>query len=91
MKARRLWPGVLALCLASFWPATALAFDGIVVFGDSLSDNGPEDGYGWRISSNGRVWADYLAERMGVGLLDMAYSSAQTDYHPATDSAKHPR
>ncbi len=58
------------------------------MFGDSLSDNGPRDGYGLRVSSNGRVWADYLAERLGVGLLDMAYSSAQTDYHPPTGSAK---
>ncbi len=68
--------------------ANAGAYSGIVVFGDSLSDDGPADGYGLRISSNDRVWADYLAERLRVGLLDMAYSSAETDYHPATDSAK---
>lgn len=86
---RRIWfSGVLALWLAFPWPATTLAFDGIVVFGDSLSDNGPQDGYGLRVSSNGRVWADYLAEQLGVGLLDMAYASAQTDYHPVTASAK---
>ena len=85
---RKLLIGMLWICLVSPWPVTALAFDGIVVFGDSLSDNGPADGYGLRVSSNGRVWADYLAERLGVRLLDMAYSSAQTDYHPVTDSAK---
>ncbi len=83
-----LFSGVLALCLVFPWPAGAQAFSGIVLFGDSLSDNGPRDGYGLRVSSNGRVWADYLAERLGVGLLDMAYSSAQTDYHPLTGSAK---
>lgn len=85
---RMLLAGVLVLCLVFPWGATALAFSGIVAFGDSLSDNGPEDGYGLRISSNGRVWVDYLAERLGVDLLDMAYSSAQTDYHPVTKSAK---
>ena len=86
---RHLWLlVVLVLCLAYAWPAKALAWDGMVVFGDSLSDNGPADGYGLRVSSNGRVWADYLAESLGVGLLDMAYSSAQTDHHPVTASAK---
>ena len=88
LKRDIIFLSILALCLASSWPATALAFDRIVVFGDSLSDNGPADGYGLRVSSNGRVWADYFAARLGVGLLDMAYTSAQTDYHPATDSAK---
>ena len=88
MRRRLILLGILVLCLASAWPAKALALDGIVVFGDSLSDNGPADGHGLRVSSNGRVWADYLAERLGLGLLDMAYSSAQTDYHPVTDSAK---
>ena len=85
----RIWFAIVfAFCLMWPWPAAVQAYAGIVVFGDSLSDNGPEDGYGLRISSNGRVWADYLAERLGVGLLDMAYGSAQTDYHPATDSAR---
>ncbi len=69
-------------------PAMATAYSGIVSFGDSLSDNGPTDGYGLRISSNGRVWVDYLSERLGVELLGMAYSSAETDHHPATASAK---
>jgi phospholipase/lecithinase/hemolysin len=69
-------------------PAAAQAYGRIVAFGDSLSDNGPADGYGLRVSSNGRVWVDYLAERMGAALLDMAYTSAQTNYHPVTDSAR---
>ena len=88
MQRRRMFFAILALGLMSLLPAAALAFDGIVVFGDSLSDNGPQDGYGLRVSSNGRVWADYLAAQLGVGLLDMAYASAQTNYHPATASAK---
>ena len=88
MGRRIVEAGVLALCLVLAGGAASWAYSGIVVFGDSLSDNGPADGYGLRISSNGRVWADFLSERLGVDLLDMAYSSAQTDYHPATDSAK---
>ncbi len=88
MMRRVIMAAGLMACMLCCMPAAVSAYSGMVVFGDSLSDNGPVDGYGLRISSNGRVWADYLAERLGVGLLDMAYSSAQTDYHPATDSAK---
>ena len=80
--------GAVLLILILVRPAAALTCSRIVAFGDSLSDNGPADGYGLRVSSNGRVWVDYLAERMGVTLLDMAYTSAQTDYHPVTDSAR---
>ena len=79
---------ILMACMVFSMSATVSAYSGMVVFGDSLSDNGPADGYGLRISSNGRVWADYLAERLGVALLDMAHSSAATNYHPATGSAR---
>ena len=88
MRYRMIIAASLIIGLVSAPSANAGTYSGIVVFGDSLSDDGPADGYGLRVSSNGRVWADYLAERLGVALLDMAYSSAETDYHPATDSAK---
>jgi phospholipase/lecithinase/hemolysin len=39
------------------------AFDHIVVFGDSLSDNGNAGR-----ASNGPVWVEHLAERLGVSL-----------------------
>src|SRR5215212_4782645 len=39
------------------------AFDHVVVFGDSLSDNGNAGR-----SSNGPVWVEYLAERLRVTL-----------------------
>jgi outer membrane lipase/esterase len=39
------------------------AFDRIVVFGDSLSDNGNAGR-----SSNGPVWVEHLAERLGLSL-----------------------
>ncbi len=86
---RRVWfaAALVAWMLLSM-PVAVPAYRGMVVFGDSLSDNGPADGYGLRVSSNGRVWADHLAEQLGVVLLDMAHSSAETNYHPATGSAR---
>ncbi len=39
------------------------AFDDIVVIGDSLSDNGNAGRF-----SNGSVWVEYLAERLGLSL-----------------------
>ncbi len=79
---------LLVLCPVLSAGAAVQAYSGIVAFGDSLTDNGPADGYGLGISSNGRVWVDYLAEQLGVELLDMAYGSAETNYHPATGSAR---
>jgi phospholipase/lecithinase/hemolysin len=78
--------GILLLCLAFPLGATVWAYSGMVSFGDSLSDNGPADGYGLGVSSNGPVWVDYLADQLGVGdaYLNMAYGAAQTDYHPST-------
>ena len=46
---------------------SALACNKIVSFGDSLSDNGPGDGYGFGVWINGYVWLDYLADEMGAG------------------------
>jgi phospholipase/lecithinase/hemolysin len=55
-------------------------WDKIIAFGDSLSDNGPEDGYGFGVASNGPVWLDYLADSMrDVELEDRALGGAQTD------------
>ncbi len=42
------------------------SFRHIVLFGDSLSDNGFEDGHGFKRSSNGRVWSEYLSEMLGT-------------------------
>ena len=87
MKKRFFVIGVFLLCFILPFGATAFAYSSIVAFGDSLSDNGSADGYGLGVSSNGPVWVDYLASSLGVGLLDMAYGGARTDYHPATDSS----
>ena len=72
--------GLLLLCLVLPFGSLAFAatFDHIVAFGDSLSDNGPGDGFGYGVSSNGDVWVDQLADSLGVGLLDMAFGGART-------------
>lgn len=88
MKKRLLLVGIFLLCFVLPFGETVFAspYSQIVAFGDSLSDNGPADGYGLAVASNGPVWVDYLATSLGVGLLDMAYCGARTDYHPATSS-----
>lgn len=85
----------LAACLASHvFVANALAgpFGEIVVFGDSLSDNGnlllvddqpdPDPEVYWRGRlSNGPVWVEYLtdASHFNTNLTDRALGGAQTD------------
>jgi len=88
VKKRLLLVGIFLLCLVLPFGATVFAspYSQVVAFGDSLSDNGPADGYGLDVASNGPVWVDYLATNLGVGLLDMAYCGARTDYHPNTGS-----
>ncbi|WP_276607142.1 SGNH/GDSL hydrolase family protein [Psychromonas sp. SP041] len=43
----------------------------LVVFGDSMSDNGFENGHGFQRYSNGKVWAEYLAKKMDLTTLDV--------------------
>jgi len=83
-----------ALIFAALWATAGWAapFDAIVVFGDSLSDNGnlvffegqPEPDpaiYFMGRFSNGPVWVEYLAapERLNAPLTDRALGGAQTD------------
>lgn len=86
MKKKFLLVGFLFLCFLFPFNASALTYSNVVAFGDSLSDNGYADGYGIGVYSNGPVWVEYLAACLGVGLLDMAFAGAMTDYHPATGS-----
>jgi thermolabile hemolysin len=77
---RRRWM-ILGLAFLLILPASIPAFgwDKIVGFGDSLSDNGPGDGNGICLASNGPVWLDYLAESMrDVELEDLALCGART-------------
>ncbi len=86
---------VLSLFLAIFlyMPTVGWAsdFDAIVVFGDSLSDNGnfyalyplwvPEEYYYQGRFSNGPVWVEYMAgeDFLDCSLFDNAYAGATTD------------
>ena len=91
MRKRTILPVMFALLL--YLPTAALAsnFDTLVVFGDSLSDNGnlyainptqvPSDYYYQGRFSNGPVWVEYLAEAdfLDCTLVDRAYGGATTD------------
>ena len=66
MKKKLTFITILTICFILPLAASAFACDKIVAFGDSLSDNGYADGYGFGIWSNGIVWLDYLADEMGV-------------------------
>jgi phospholipase/lecithinase/hemolysin len=66
------------------------AFDQIAVFGDSLSDNGNAGR-----SSNGPVWVEYLAERLGLTLkpsrtggLNFAVGGARLDPRSGNSSLR---
>lgn len=84
MKKRALLVGALFLCLLFPFSTSAFAYSQVVAFGDSLSDNGPDDGWGFGRATDpgGLVWVDYLAQDLGVGLLDMAYGAARTYGNP---------
>jgi hypothetical protein len=69
----------LAFLLTLLVSMPVFGWDKIISFGDSLSDNGPADGYGIAVASNGPVWLDYLADAMrDVELEDRALCGAQT-------------
>ena len=70
----------LTVLIASFAPSTASAFSDILAFGDSLTDNGPADGFGITTFSNGPVWVDYLANssHLNLSLTDVACVGATT-------------
>ena len=90
MKKKSLLLFVLGVFL--FVPLSVFGadFDTIVVFGDSLSDNGnllaatttsPDEDYYWQGRfSNGPVWVEYLAEvdLLDATLVDNAYGGAET-------------
>ncbi|KAL7753629.1 hypothetical protein RI367_000560 [Sorochytrium milnesiophthora] len=85
--------GVLAMPKMPLPPkANSLAFNNIVVFGDSISDNGNgtfqstlhlcprSPPYFNGRFSNGPVWADYLTDMLGVPLNNLAYGAASSNY-----------
>jgi phospholipase/lecithinase/hemolysin len=71
---------------ASAAAQTGQSISEVVVLGDSFSDNGnlyaltgnPGPPYWQGRMSNGPVWAEYLAQRLGVPLSDFAWAGATT-------------
>jgi phospholipase/lecithinase/hemolysin len=91
VKKRTVLPVILAILLLLPTAALASNFDTLVVFGDSLSDNGnlfkidstkvdSQYYYQGRLS-NGPVWVEYLAEEdfLDCNLVDNAFGGATTD------------
>jgi outer membrane lipase/esterase len=72
------------LCICLFFSTAVLghAYNSILSFGDSLSDNGNADGFGIKRYSNGSVWVEYLADsaHLNTPLFDMAFGGAATGY-----------
>ncbi|MBU1340277.1 MAG: PEP-CTERM sorting domain-containing protein [Proteobacteria bacterium] len=76
---------LLLLCFALPLGPSAFAttFDNLVVFGDSLSDNGNVARF-----SDGDIWVEKLANSMKATLYDYAYGGATTGYdNPAIGSS----
>lgn len=82
---------VLAAAALATASLTASAYNSVVAFGDSLSDNGnllsatggliPLTGAYWNGRfSNGKAAVEVLAEQLGVGLVDLAYGGAGTGF-----------
>ena len=90
MKKRNLLGLVLGLLLLLPLSVFGAPFDTVVIFGDSLSDNGnlyaldstqvPSATYWQGRFSNGPVWGEYLTDvdLMDCALVDNAYAGAQT-------------
>ncbi len=70
---------LLSLCLLPL-VGHSQNFKNIVAFGDSFTDNGHINGYGFDRDSNGYVWVEHLAEMMECQELDnRAWGGARTD------------
>ena len=79
----------IALCVTFTGISQAKSFQHLVVFGDSLSDNGIDDGHGFLRYSNGKVWPEYLAERIGAKTVDVrAWSGAMSGMGNYNSNAK---
>jgi len=66
---------LLALFCLTTTETNAITYSSVVVYGDSLSDNGSISG---TVRSNGKVAVEYLADSLGVPLVDFAFVGATT-------------
>ncbi len=81
---KRLLLVVLVLTLLLVLPFTGhtTPFNSLIVFGDSLSDDGKVSRF-----TDGPIWVETLADSLGADLYDFAYGGATTGYdNPAIDS-----
>ena len=70
---------VLGLCLF-LQIGYAQNFKNIVAFGDSFTDNGHVNGFGFDRDTNGPIWVEHLAKMMQCQTLDnRAWGGARTD------------
>ncbi len=90
----------LAIYLTIPSSASAAELTRIYAFGDSITDNGnvdeivfntlgvhfPPPPYFDGRFSNGRIWVEYLAERVGVELVDLAFGGATTGSQNTLDA-----
>lgn len=71
--------------ISSIASAKSINIDELVVFGDSVSDNGTlaqlTKGQAPETFTNGRIWSDYLAEELGAAQLNFAVAGAQVVGH----------
>jgi phospholipase/lecithinase/hemolysin len=72
---KRLLPVLLALAIMFVFPtgSYATSFSSLIVFGDSLSDNGNIGRF-----TDGAIWVETLAASLGADLYDFAYGGATT-------------
>lgn len=88
MSIRRAVAAASVALIAALSVSSAQAYDSVVVFGDSLSDNGnlakkfggavPAAPYDQGHFSNGAVAVEVLAQQLGIPLVDYAYGGALT-------------
>jgi len=85
---RLILAGFLSILLIIPSGVLATTYSSILSFGDSLTDNGPLDGFGIQHYTNGSVWVEDMASYYSAPLQDMAYGGATSGINdPAVPSS----
>lgn len=75
--------------LATLSYSQEVQYSAIVAFGDSMSDNGVSDGYGFTRKSNGKVWVEHLSDMIECKNLEVrAWSGATSGIGNYNSAAK---